>query len=536
MAYGPRPGEVQAVQALGLNAYVEQQLNSAALDDSICDQRLAAARVRITYAAHPQGLYPAVDEARPLSTLARPVPELWALRGGTMDYAERVRPFVEVRVATWIRAVYSTRQLLEVLVDFWHNHFNVHATAATESMVTWPAYDRDVIRANCLGNFRTFLQSVATSASMLYYLDNLSNRAGGGEGGNENYARELLELHTLGSQNYLKFYDDRRNIGTIIYNGKQYARGYIDDDVYEAARCFTGWTLKNGQYPRITLNDGTFHYEGAWHDTYSKTVLSVDGFPNIPRNQPDTKDGLDVLAILAGHPGTARHVCTKLVQRLVSDYAPAAVVDAAVAAWMANVDAPDQLKHVVRAILLAPESMQIWGQKLKRPFDLIVSYMRATNAVLLDDDLTAEGNRWTRVTDWFFNEAGHRLFEWPTPAGHPDDAGYWTSTNGLLRRWNMPFTLSQSYGGAVNFNLVAQTDFNASCTAIVDAWIARLCGWSISAETRAALIEFMAQGGDPNQPPKLLARAPDWNDPAALSDRLGAMVQLLAMSPEFSVK
>lgn len=536
MGYGPRPGEVEAVQALGLKAYVEQQLNPASINDSACDQRLADARVRITYAAHSQGVYPAVDEVRPLTTLAKSVPELWLLRSGTMDYSERIRPFVEVRVATWIRAVYSKRQLLEVLTDFWHNHFNVQASSATESLCTWPSYDREVIRANCFGNFRTFLQAVGTSASMLYYLDNVSNRAGGGEGGNENYARELLELHTLGSQNYLKFYDDRRNIGTVTYNGKQYARGYIDDDVYEAARCFTGWTLKNGQYPLTALNDGTFHYEGSWHDTYSKTVLSVDGFPNIPRNQSDLKDGFDVYDALAGHPGTARNVCGKLVRRLVSDYAPASIVDAAVAAWMANVSAPDQLKHVVRAILLAPEAMQIWGQKIKRPFDLIVSYMRATGAELLNDDLTLEGNRWIRVTDWFYNEAGHRLFEWPTPTGHPDDANYWTSTNGLLRRWNMPFLMSQTYGGAVNFNLAAQTNFGASCASIVDGWIARLCGWEISAETRSALIEFMAQGGDPNQPPRPLAKAPDWGKPEALADRLSAMVQLLTMSPEFSSK
>src|SRR5262245_22530750 len=250
MGYGPRPGDVAAFQALGptpdaqFQAYVEQQLNPDAIDDGACDVRIAAARLKIKYDADSQGRYPALHEARPLVNLGKQTAELWPLRNydTPMAYAERVRPFDEVRCAAWHRAVYSKRQLKELLVEFWHNHFNINGPSEPAIYVTFPVYDRDVIRKNCLGNFRTFLEDVAKSTAMLYYLDNVSNKAGGGEGGNENYARELLELHTLGSDNYYKFYNDRTQIPTIQYNGITYVAGYIDDDVYEAARSFTGWT------------------------------------------------------------------------------------------------------------------------------------------------------------------------------------------------------------------------------------------------------------------------------------------------------
>jgi uncharacterized protein (DUF1800 family) len=522
MGYGPRPNDIAAVQALGLAAYVDQQLNPASINDAECDARLAAARVRIRYPAHPGGAYPAVDEARPLTTLNKSTAELWPLANFAtpIDFQERYRPFHEVRIATWIRALYSKRQLQETLVDFWHNHFNVNGGSSGETLVTFPVYDRDVIRANCLGNFRVFLEAVARSTAMLAYLDNASNRAGGGEGGNENYARELLELHTLGSDNYLKFYDNRREIGR---DSDGNARGYIDDDVYEAARCLTGWTINPAT--------GEFLYRPDWHDTNPKTALSPDGFPNIPRSQPDLKDARDVFDLLARHRGTARTICTKLCRRLIADVPPASVVDAAVNVWMANISAPDQIKRVVRVILLSTEFQTTWGAKVKRPFEATIAYLRATNAAMPEDDLTAEGERWAARL-WQFGAAGHRLFEWPTPAGHPDLASYWSNSNGMLRRWNLPFNLNQVWGGDVRVDLRSQTNMSLSCTQIVDFWIGRLCGFSIDPAARQELIAFMAQGGAVNQPPRPLSGAPDWNDPAALTDRLNSMVQLLAMCPD----
>lgn len=539
MGYGPRPGDIKAVEAMGFEAYVDQQLNPNAINDSVCDARIASARMRIKYSATSD--WAACDELRPLSTLDKPIADLWRLSRWDMkiDGHERMLPFEEVRVATWIRAVHSKRQLKEVLVEFWHNHFNVYPVSASAISCTFPTYDRDVIRKYCLGNFREFLEAVAKSPSMLYYLDNASNKASGGEGGNENFARELIELHTLGIDAYLDFYDDRRGVGD---DGAGNALGYIDDDVYETARCFTGWTVENGSWNGVDgnlPNTGAFRYEHNWHDTASKTVLSPDGYPNIPRNQPNMSDGRRVLDLLARHPATARHLCTKLCRRFIGDDPPADVVEAAAAEWMARIDDPNQIKHVLRVILLSNAFRTTWGKKFKRPFESVVSYIRATEGELANDfidsaDLNA-GLNWSSL-NWRLGEAGHRLYEWGTPDGYPDEASFWVTTNGMLQRWKLPYVIAQKWGGAVKIDIPAKTPTGRSCTQIVDFWIDRLCGFSINPDVRAELVKFMAQGFDANQPPKVLPDRPDWNDPKALNDRVGAMVQLLAMSPDFQLR
>ncbi|MBK9945209.1 MAG: DUF1800 domain-containing protein [Kouleothrix sp.] len=547
LGYGPRKGDITAFNALGasddtrLQAYVAQQLNPDAINDAACDAALAAARLKIQYDANADPIegYPARNEVLPLDTLGQQIADLWPRALGDAPYrawSERIRPANEVRVATWIRAVYSKRQLKELLVDFWHNHFNVNINADSAIAATFPLYDR-LIRTHCLGNFRTLLEEVAKSVAMLYYLNNVSNKAGGGEGGNENYARELFELHTLGSDNYLKFYDDRGSVGTITYNGKTYVRGYIDRDVYEAARCLSGWTLNDGHWEHPNPNDGTFLFYNNWHDNALKIVLGV----NFPYNQ-GIDDGKQLFTLLAGHPGTARHICTKLCRRLIGDYPSTATVEAAVATWMANLAAPDQIKQVVRTIVLSSEFKTTWGKKVKRPFELVVSYLRAAGADLPVDELLPDpnaGDYWAALL-WTYGAAGHRLFEWPTPTGHPDLATYWANTNGMLRRWNLPYLLVQSWGGNVALDLRAQTDADVpggSCIQIVDYWIGRLCGYSITAAVRTELINFLAQkalGGDPTQPPKPMNGEP--NNQQIITDRISSTVQLLAMSPDFQIR
>lgn len=523
MGYGPRPGDVEAFEALPgatpqakLQAYVDQQLAPDTIDDSACDARIAAAQLKIKYDT--------VHEIRPLQTLDKSSAELWALRG--MNFSETSRPLYEVWVATWLRALYSKRQLKEVLVDFWHSHFNVNGLAESAISCTFPVYDR-LMRTHCLGNFRTLLEEVGKSTAMMYYLDNVSNKASGGEGGNENYARELFELHTISARNYFKFYQDRSQIGTTQYNGNTYVAGYIDEDVYEAAACLTGWTIDTAT--------GTFKYEGTWHWTGPKTVLST----TIPRNQAPMEDGQDVFDLLARHPGTARHLCTKLCRRLIADSPPSSVIDAAVQVWMANLDAPDQIRQVVRTILLSDAFQTTWGQKLKRPAEAVAAYLRATNAEapndIIDPNDANKGGYWINFY-YRMREAGHSFFDWRTPDGYPDNISYWASTNGMLRRWNMPYIIIQWWGGNMQIDLIAQTDLSGSCTQIVDFWIGRLCGYSIDPAVRQELIAFMAQGGDPNQPPRPTAKAPDWNDPNAINDRLNSMVQLLATSPDFHAR
>jgi uncharacterized protein (DUF1800 family) len=428
-------------------------------------------------------------------------------------------------------------------VDFWHNHFNVRATSDGAIAATWPAYDR-IIRTHALSNFRTLTEEVGKSVAMMLYLDNASNRSAGGEGGNENYARELFELHTLGSDNYLKFYNDRGQIETISVGGESFPVGYIDDDVYEASRCLTGWTIANGRDGRP--NTGSFFYKADWHDTYPKTVLAVrpmEGIapaPNIPARQPDLADGKKVFDLVCYHPGTARHLCTKLARRLIADDPPQEVIDAAVEVWMANRTSNNQIQLVVRAILLSDAARRTFGAKMRRPLEAIWAYFRATNAQLPSDE-AAPGGDPNRGGYWggllyTADQTGHRLFGWDTPTGHPDLASYWANTNGMLTRWNAYFNMTQPWGGNVTVDLIGQTNMGASCTQIVDSWIARLCGFEVAAWVRRDLISFLAQGGDVNAPPRPTPSAPDYGSAEGVQDRVRAMVWLLAMSPEFNLR
>jgi uncharacterized protein (DUF1800 family) len=541
MAYGPRPGDVTQIAALGgLDAYIEQQLNPAGIDDTICETKIQQARLRIRYTSG----VTVINEARLLTTLDLTNAQLWPLRNHAV-FQERVRPLDEVRVAMLIRSAYSERQLQQVLVEFWHNHFNVRPPSDSTIAATFPAFHA-LIRQHCLGNFRTFLEAVGKTVGMMYDLDNVSNRAAGGEGGNENYARELFELQTLGSDNYLKFYDDRRNIGTVTYNGETFARGYIDEDVYEAARCFAGWTISNGhwEFPATPdYNTGEFLYWPNWHENASKTVLSPDGFPNIPRNQASMKDGQDVYDLTGYHIGTARTICTKLCRRFLADYPSTSVIEAAVAEWMANRQSPDQIARVMRVILTSGDFRGSWGLKVKRPFEFLVSFIRGAGVELvLTDESHPEGSNWGNILGRV-RDAGHGLFEWPTPTGYPDLGSYWANTNGTLRRWSLPHGIAQngtppsSWEGNAPIQVRAWTEAaigaGASCEQIVDYWIERLFGYEISAGTRSELIAFLAQGKPATQPPTPLSSAPDWNNDAAVTERLSAMLELMAMAPEF---
>jgi len=541
LSFGPSPAAVAAFRALPgtdderYTSWVRQQLDPARIPDAACDQRLEATRLKIRYGT--------VNEVRPLA-LIRPdvaVQALWSTRvvPRSLPWEERMRPYDEVRVATWIRAVYSQRQLFEVLVDFWHNHFNVKASADPRCAATWPIYDR-LIRANALGNFSAFVTAVAQSPAMMYYLDNASNRVSGGEGGNENFARELFELHTLGSDNYLKFYDRRSQIGTVSWGDETFVRGYIDDDVYEASFAFTGWTIADGHWERPALNDGSFLFDLSWHQGGGKRVLIRDLDDIIESRANPIQEGHEVIRRLTRHPGTARNLCAKLARRFVADDPPEELVDAAVEVWMANRDAPDQIKRVLEHILLSDACRRTFGEKVRRPLEAIWAYLRATGADLpsdvtaIDGDAT-QGGFWSGLF-WGADQSGHRLFGWDTPTGHPDRASFWVNTNSLLTRWNMTYNVVQPWGGNVAVDVVAQTPAGASCTQIVDFWLGRMVGFAVAPWVRAALVDFVSQGGDPAQPPRPLRSAPDWNDPAAIGDRIRALVQLIAASPEFSLR
>jgi len=489
MAFGPRGSDLADLTALGstsearVAAYVEQQLNPAALDDSECDARLAAQN---------------------FTTLNKPLAQLWQdhVLKANIAWTERILPAAETHSATFIRAIYSKRQLVEVLADFWHNHFNVYGYDYWSAPV-WVHYDRDVIRGNLLGNFRALLNAVATSPAMLYYLDNISNTSAGP---NENFAREVFELHTLGAENYLGVVTDP---ASVPKDAEGRPIGYQDEDVYGATRAFTGW--------RLDAATGGFFFDDGVHDKYAKTVLNV----TIPSFK-GVDDGATVLDLLAYHPGTARYLARKLCRRLISDNPPQSVVDAAAAVFYAQRFAPDQLSQVVRTILLSPEFRTTWGEKIKRPFEYAVSLLRAGGADY------APGDSFT----WVYKRMGQPLFEWHPPNGYPDFKEDWSSTMPMLQRWRMCNWLIDSwkYGGVdankdvLRMNLNAQMPVNfMTPETIVDFWASRILGRALPAEERTPIVNFMAAG-----------RNPTYELPAQdIVDRLRFMVALIFMAPSF---
>lgn len=492
MGYGPRPGDLAAFQALGpddetrLRVYVEQQLNPNTIDDADFRRRLSACGFQ---------------------TLNMDAGTLWATHvTDRPSGVSRQRPYQEMERAVFMRALYSRRQLTEVLAEFWHSHFNVYARDDWAGPM-WVSYDRDVIRGHMLGNFRQMLEAVGTSIPMLYYLDNYTNT---NAGPNENYARELFELHALGAENYLGV--KRQHEVPRDENGVPI--GYVDDDVYEATRCFTGWTSDSVF--------GEFKYVATQHDRFQKQVLGR----NIPADQIPLKDGRDVYDLVAYHPGTARHIAGKLCRRLIADDPPQRVVDAAAAVFLAQRHAPDQLRQVVRTILLSEEFRTTWGQKVKRPFELIVSSMRAAG---MEFTFTMNDS----ASNWFmgaFARTGHSPFLWPTPDGYPDVQAPWLGNNTLVMSWNVLkglCDLKNWYNKSfVTLDALFESPSEArTANTLADFWIHRLLGRAMKPEDRREIVDFMARGRNPDM---VLPLGKDVN----FTERLQGMVALILMSPD----
>ena len=497
LAFGPRPGDLEAFRQSGsndkdrLSNYVDQQLNPLLIDDNACSVRLAAAE---------------------FVTLGKSLPQLWSdhVVNPPEDhgYEWRDLPLRETIDATFIRAVYSRRQLQEVLVDFWHNHFNV--SRDTEGVPpVFVHYDRDVIRANAFGNFRKMLEDVGTSPAMLFYLDNNSNQVAGP---NENYARELFELHTLGAENYLGVQDPRKVKGFDLHTSV----GYVDNDVYEAARAFTGWRVDTGSSRDESIqNSGTFLYYKQWHDRFNKQVLGR----YLPHDQGDMQDGRDVLDMLATHPGTARHISMKLARRLIGDQPPAEVVTRAAEVFSAQVNAPDQLAQVVRSIVLADAFRQTWGEKIKRPFEAAASMLRALNT------------EFTRLPNGFrylYESMGQPLFGHQAPNGYGDVRQNWSGTTSILYRWKLASALVESAlhddEVAMPVDLLAQTPAGLrSANGATDYWVDRILGRPMAPADRAEIVRAMAQADSPDAP----------LGDETFAQRLAQMVELILMSRDF---
>ena len=567
LGFGARPADVERVKAMGLENYISQQLNPEKIADTVAENKVRDLNVlNMTtaelYEKYPQpgqllrqlqarGMLPAdLAEARenrvkgganstpaempkndsmPSSemspdavrnnqnpqTPANPL-ENEKYRKVLQDYyrenglQQPQRIMAELHASRILRAVYSERQLQEVMVDFWSNHFNVFAGKGADRWLL-PAYDRDTIRPNAMSKFSTLLQATAQSPAMLFYLDNFqsvspnANRNVGQRPGaqrpfrqllgerrnpdavrnrdramqqepavvppqrqrrgiNENYARELMELHTLGVDG-----------------------GYTQKDVQEVARCFTGWTIFQPRGGAAAVNAmtgeagrrnaGSFFFNARVHDDGEKTVLGH----KIPAGG-GIKDGLMVLDILAHHPSTAKFIATKLVRHFVADTPPQALVDR-VAATFTKSDG--DIRETLKTIFFSKEfnSTDAYRAKIKRPFELVISAIRT---------LGAETNGGPQTHQWIAR-MGEPLYGFQTPNGYSDAAESWVNTGALLERMNFGLALANNRIQGTRVNL---SKLNGDQSKVMDEYLKTLLSGEISSATRETLLKQL----DPADP------------------------------------
>ena len=368
------------------------------------------------------------------------------------------------------RAIYSERQLSEVLTDFWFNHFNVFLDKGADRFLV-TAYERNAIRPNVLGNFRQMLEATAKNPAMLWYLDNWQSVspdavAGmrGGKGGkrtrglNENYARELLELHTLGVDG-----------------------GYTQKDIIEVARCFTGWTI-NQPY-----RGGGFEFNAKVHDNGEKVVLGV----TIPAGG-GMEDGMKVLDIVAHHPSTARFIAKKLARRFVADDPPAALIDAMAKTFQQK---EGDLREVMRTMLASKEfwSQGAYRAKVKSPLEMVASAVRATGA-----DVTFAFGLANRI-----GELGQPLYRKQEPTGYSSSNAEWVNSAALLARMNFALALTQNKLPGVKVDLQR---FEGDPTVVAKS----LLSTDASAQTRHAIERGQAEKQDPAAIAGLVLGSPDF--------------------------
>ncbi len=419
LTYGATETSLTEFSQLGLGAWLDQEL-AKPISDPALDRRLSAARLHIEYEAGSSDsgeTWDAVNEMRPYTMLDATPLELVQFLDyeQAFDFAERERPGTETIAASFIRTTHADAQLREVMTQFWHEHFSVNALKDAETALFFPEYDR-IMRRNAFGNFRVMLGQVSRAPTMLYYLNNASSFA---SPANENYARELLELHTMGAENYLNdLYD---NWCEVPGAEDGMAIGYIDQDVYEVARAFTGWTVGDGDWmdgggeKPVT---GEFHYAEIWHDPYQKRILGVE----FDSNSAPMADGDKVLDMLAAHPATARFVTEKILRRLGLEN-PSAGLKAQVADVFAKaVQDDDQIAQVIRTIVLSDEFASTKPDKLRRPLEFVIALYRAVGAEAKEPQFDLH---------WQLERMGWTQHQVRPPTGHSDKSEDWANTRAL---------------------------------------------------------------------------------------------------------
>jgi uncharacterized protein (DUF1800 family) len=492
LTYGARPGDLERVRAIGLSAWIDRQLRPQTIDDSAAERALAELTTLHMPIADLLRAYP-----RPDPRLREKIASGEMTRQEMRElYPMEKRPFriaAELQAAKVIRAVTSERQLEEVMVDFWFNHFNVFAG---KGELRWyvSAYEREAIRPHALGKFPDLVRATARHPAMLYYLDNwISTRSdfvvpvgpnrGRKAGLNENYARELMELHTLGVDG-----------------------GYTQKDVTEVARAFTGWTIDRPQ------TSGRFVFRPMMHDTGGKLVVGH----RIPAGGGQG-DGERVIEILTRHPSTARFIATKLVRRFVADTPPPALVGR-VATTYSSTDG--DIPAMLRVIFASPEfdGSDVYRAKIKKPFEFVTSAVR-----VLGGSVDAQGAAaLARVSA----EIGEPLYLAQPPTGYADRAEVWVNAGALLARMNFALALTSGRYPRVTIELpalVAGAD-PRSPAEVLDRLLATIVADQAGPATRAVLA---AQLGAP----QITRLSTDDRGPA--STDVAKLAALVIGSPEF---
>ena len=464
LGYGPRPGDLERVKRMGLARYIERQLDPLGIDDARMEEALAAYPVLTMSAAELVRDYP---RPKPQDVQKREAGEM-SPKAFMETFAPERRPYritEAMQAAKLTRASASERQLQEVMVDFWFNHFNVFALkGAVQWMV--PAYEREAIRPHAMGRFQELLLATARHPAMLFYLDNwVSTHAGfialaGPDKGtrrglNENYGRELMELHTLGVDG-----------------------GYTQEDVTEVARCFTGWSIDRPD------QGGGFVFRPRAHDRGAKRVLG-----HLIAAGGGVTDGVMVIDILARHPSTARFISTKLVRRFVSDDPPAALVERAAATFR---DTDGDIRAVLERIFTSPEffSAAAYRAKVKTPLEVVASAARALGAELAppgDGGQPIAGGALILARQ--VGKLGAPLYQARPPTGYADQAEAWVNSGALLGRMNFGLALAQNRLPAVRVNpdrMVSGVDRSQS-SRVLDRLLIELLHGEASPATRAVL-------------------------------------------------
>ena len=518
IGFGAAPGDVERVRALGLAGYIDQQLHPERTDDSELAARLAAFDTlsKSTEEMATQFYLPAQMARRALQRQqaqepAEMTPAQRDARRASMspEQTEAVRKerqaLLQLMQAKILRAAYSDRQLEEVMVDFWFNHFNVFSGKG-QVRVYLNEYERDAIRPHVLGTFRELLQATAESPAMLFYLDNWQSSApegartaapttGGARktrptqnrmpqltggptrsrtladlppgfrnrraGLNENYARELMELHTLGVEG-----------------------GYTQKDVQEVARALTGWTIAN---PR---QGGAFRFEPRMHDDGEKVVLG-----HTIKAGGGKKDGDTVLDRLANHPSTARFIATKLARRFVADEPPKTLVDRAARRFT---ETGGNIREVVKSIVTSPEffAADSYRAKVKTPFEFVVSAVRATG--------TEMSNAMPLVLA--VRNLGMPLYGCQPPTGYSDKAEAWVNSGALLNRMNFAVSLTASTSERRAARRSPQDRDGSGPTVTSEALVASALAGELSETTAAAV----AKATTPPQALALVLGSPEF--------------------------